>query len=282
LKPIKIPLTLERVGSEGKFFTDNMILKIMGCCGLSVVISLLIMAQASYKISNTLALILGVLAFVVQIVFYTRKIVLREKQLIGLLTKMDTFQEVNTNKFYDSYDFIDNVALHNSGNTSIFVEVIRGSTLGMSNEGAQEYYKCIQNFKNRILQMGYSYKEVNFESEDLTEEQELMLEQINGARKISTNLANNLSVKYKYNLRFMSRCVRKERWIFVIVGEDTDTRQFQARVRQTMGTLNNYHIQSVKILDKNEVHAFAREYDDTKMFDIELNTDELKEVLIFK
>lgn len=275
-------MTLERVGSEGKFFTDNMILKVIGCIVLAFVLSLLVVAQASYKLPHPLSIALGVIAFIIQVVFYIKNFALGGRQLDKLLEKMDTFELVNTNKFFDSYDFIDKVSLHNSGHTSIFVEVTRGSTLGMTDDDVLDYYKCIENFKDRILQLGYQYKEVNFESEDLSEEQELFLKQINGARAISSNLAKNLETKYKYTLKFMSRCVRKERWIFVIIGEDTDTKQFQARVRQMTGILNNYHIQDVKILDKNEVHAFAREYDDTRIFDTELNEEELKDILEFE
>ena len=281
MKPIKIPMTLERVGSEGKFFTDNMILKVIGSIILALVLSLIVLSQVSYMMPELWAFILALVSFVIQVPIYIRKLALQERQLKKLLVKMVEHERTNTNQFYDIEDYIDEVALHNSGHSSVFVEVVRGSTLGMSNDEAKEYYKCIQNFKNRILQHGYTYKEVNYETDDLEEEKDIMREQVNGARAISSNLAQNLEIKYKYTQKFMLMSVRKERWIFIITGVEPDTRQMLARVKQLKNVLNNYHIQEVKILTRNEVTAFAREYDDTRMFDTDLNLEDLKDILQF-
>lgn len=281
MKPKKIPMTLERVGSEGKFFTDNMILLILGCVIIDAVLSVIVMAQLSYKLPTYISIVIAVIVFIIQLPWYIRKIAFKEKQLKELLKKMINFKKVNINKFHDIYDYIDDVALHNSGHTSLFVEIVRGSTLGMTNIEAEEYYKCVQNFQNRILQLGYQYKDINIETEDLSEEEDLMLKQVNGAREFSNNLSDNLRLKYKYTQAFMSKCIRKERWVYVIISEETDTTQFKARVRQMLGVLNNYHIQEVSIMKRDEIEAFALEYFDIKLFNPDVGSDELKEVLEF-
>lgn len=282
MRKLDIPLTLERAGSEGKFFTDNMILKLMGCTFLAFILSLIIAGQIGSKLPTLISLIIGGILFFVQETVYVRFFVLKERTLIPLLDKMIKYRIVDTNKFYDIYSFIDNVALHNSGDISLFIEIVRGSTIGCSEQELDGYYDTIQRFENSILEIGYKIKDFDFESKDFKRDKDIMLNQVKCAKGINENLAHNLSIRYKYTEAFMESAMRKDRLIYVIISKENDTEQFFARIKQAVTLLNHSIIRETMFLSESQVYDFAKEFFNTKLFNTSLTTEEdLFEVLKF-
>lgn len=278
-KKIFVPLTLERVGSEGKFFTDNTILKFLGSIVGSILVILIIWSQLQPLVGDAIGMFVGVIVGLILLFYLVRFWVLREKALFGLLRKLDQYSVVNVGEFSDIYDVVDNICMHDSGYMSMLVTVTRGSTLGISEQEYNQYFESIKKFEDSIISDGYKFKSFNCEMPKIQDD--IFLKQRDNCRKNNfTVLERNLDVKNTYIQTLMNKCLRDEMFVYVIISYADDPQHFKMRVQQKISSLTNKHIQTIHIMNTQEINNFAKEFFDVDYFEMDkVSSEDLKDVL---
>lgn len=272
MKKIFVPLTLENVGSEGKFFTDNTVLKLFGTVILGVLAALMVFAYLKF-LPSIIKWILALTVFFLILFYLGRYWVLRERELFKLLQKLTLHKLVNVGEFADVYDIDDGVCFHESGHMSVFLTIVRGTTLGMTEEEKLQFYKGFKAMEDNLLGSGYSFKVFNYELPVVKDT--IFKDQRNGCRESGFKaLENNLNIKNTYTKAFMESCMRDEGFVYVIVTEQGDTEHFKLKVEQAARNVMSKHIKEARLMNKKEIMDFATEYCDVQYFEFESSADE--------
>lgn len=273
MKKIFIPLTLERVGSEGKFFTDNTILKFFGTVVAGVIAGTLIWAYFGKILPSFVTWLLCIIVFLVIFYYLGRYWVLRERQLFKLLQKLAQHKMVNVGEFADVYDIDQDICLHNSGYMSGFLTVVRGTTLGMTEQEKYQYYAGFKAMEDNLLASGYSFKVYNYETPIVKDT--IFKDQRNGCRECGfRSLENNLNLKNTYTKAFMEACMRDECFVYVIIAEQGDIDHFKLKIEQAARNVINKHIKEARLMTKSEILQFATEFCDVQYFEFETDAEE--------
>lgn len=273
MKKIFVPLTLERVGSEGKFFTDNTILKLFGTVIAGVLAATLIFAYLGDLLPSIITWVIALTVFFLIVYYLGRYWVLRERQLFKLLQKLAQHKLVNVGEFADVYDIDNDVCLHNSGYMSAFLSVVRGTTLGMTEQEKYQFYAGFKAMEDNLLASGYSFKVFNYETPIVKDT--IFKDQRNGCRECGfRSLENNLNLKNTYTKAFMEACMRDEGFVYVIITEQGDIDHFKLKIEQAARNVINKHIKEARLLHKDEIMQFATEYCDVQYFEFENDSEE--------
>lgn len=283
-KKIFVPMTLENVGSEGKLFTDGTLIKILGSLLIALLVSALICQKLLYWVIPPFGLWIGIAIFILVSQFLIRKWPFCEGLLKNMYAKLTKHKTVNVGKFTDIYDVLPGgICLHENGQISCFVEIIRGTTLGLNKAELDRYVNVIKTFEDSILRENFALKHCNIEIID-NDYSLFKKQKLNCYNYGMHKLEKNLDVKNTYIKTFMDYCVRDERDIYIIVSKYANIDMFRMKINQLISNLANPIIVEVKILEnKEEIREFGKQFNDVDLFEIEsIEEDELKDIIKFK
>lgn len=279
-----VPMTLENVGSEGRLITDKTLLKLMGVALGSFVISIIVCQKILVFLPSKINLIIGIIIFLLVFQHLARKFALMEGLLKNMYYNLKKNEKVNVGKFSDIYDVLPGgICLHENGQISCFIEIVRGTTLGESEWEIDNYVTAIKNFEDAILQEKLSFK--NYNIEVIENDYSLFrVQKIKTARNGLTKLSKNLEIKNTYLKTFMDYCVRDERDIYVVISKYAEIEMFRIKMEQIVNATSAKLIKDIHILkDKEEVRDFGIKYFDVDLFELEnVEDEELNKIIKFK
>lgn len=279
-----VPMTLENVGSEGKLFTDSTLLKLLGSAIISLLAAALICQKLLSFLPSNINIVCGIIILLLAFQYLARKWALKENLLKSMYSKLKKRSTVNVGHFSDIYDVLPNgVCLHENGQISCFIEIVRGTTLGESSAELDNYVNAIKNFEDEILREKFMFK--NFNIEIIDNDYSLFKKQkLNTAKNGMTELNKNLEVKNTYIKTFMDYCVRDEMDVYVIVSKYADIEMFKIKVEQIVNSTSCKLIQNIRVLDsKEKVREFGIKFFDVDLFELEeVDLSEVESIIKFK
>lgn len=279
-----VPLTLENVGSEGKFFTDKAVLK-TGCAFIAgIYVGLVVYGQLGLFLPSIITVPLGVIVSLYITILIMRYWVLLERLLLKLFDKMDKHKVVDASDFCDKPTLTANgVCLHESGHVSVLVEIYLGTTIGINEEEINSIYRCFEMFESRLLLAGTTFKTYGIEYVRKTFE-ELDEQQVRLSKSSIPNISNTMLVRGKYIRAYTQEAGRMDKVVYSIATDKSDADTLRNLITRLEPLFRHPNIFSFDILDSYEkINKFGEEFFGVKYFDMSSDSDDdLIDVLKFE
>lgn len=216
---------------------------------------------------SPMGLILGVLVYVVGVIFFTRFVIFEE----GTWKKVFQEREINklsSYKYFWGIDKIDsNGMIHyklsvvGGVKVSFVVKLIQGYSIGRGTYFEDRFKRSIQTFINDLCRYGYTIKKYTyFDKKTVPEGIQKMYEDI---KLIKDDLTREIALEHVNNLALRAKTSQR---ILVHYFEISTTDPIQAKVSydeltSLLNELNSQRFFKVcKILDKKEVEDFIIDY----------------------
>lgn len=279
-----VPLTLESVGSTGRFFTDKVILKIGCVFALGIYVGLVVFGQLSYLLPKSIAAILSVIFTTYIAILLIRYWILKEKLLVKLFKVMSKYKVIDASEFCDVYTVTpEGVCMHESGHVSIIVEINLGTTIGLATQELDSIYRCFEMFESQLLNEGMTFKNYGLEFvrrsfSELDEQQARIM------KSTIPNIKSTMTARNRYVRVFTKEAGRMDKVVYVIASNRCNAATLVGLIRRTEPLFRHPNIFSFEVLDTcDKLNVFGEEFFGTKYFDLCSDSeDDLKDIIKFE
>ncbi len=294
-KKVRTLMTLEDVGSHGKYFTENVYFKIFVCIICSVLIWLALASQLSFMVPKVVALVVtGVLTIPVAM-FVFSKLILSERELVKvyrnqygrdkngeLIDGVESVLSRSCSKYSDIYG-IDkhNVCYHSNGYKSMFVSITRGTTIGLTLAEVEDYMSCLCKFESDLMCVNATCNVKSYEVEMPVKNVTLLGKQNLYVNNIDIDgLKENMQLKNKYLDAFIKLNSREMRNVYVVYCKQYQYSKLHKIVESSLDNLNHKAMTNVHIMDKSEIDEFGDVFFDISNFDCINYGDKIDETIL--
>lgn len=283
-KKIFVPMTLEATGSDGVLLNDTSVFKVIIVIVGAAIADVTLLKTVLFNVSNLIRIPVLIILTIAIFIWGLNKFVFNVNSLKDLYLNQMTNNVVDVSKYSDIYRVMDNgVCLHDSGHISMFIEIVRGATTGLTETDILKYLQSKQSFEDHLARENYSFKKFNFENidNDFTSFNKQLL----GCIALGlTGLHKRLNLKYKYLEEFMDNAVRDERELYVVYSKFTDISKFVSDVESFITYLNSPVIKYSQLLTtEKEISKVGKDFFEVEIFNLSsTEDDDLDKILILK
>lgn len=279
-----VPLTLENVGSEGKFFTDKTILKLGATALVGGYVFLVVGGQLGLILPSIISMPIGFIAGFIVFSYIVRYWVLRERMLLKLFKIMDKYKVINASEFCDVYSISkEGACLHESGHVSTIVEIHLGTTIGLNTQEIDNIFNCFEMFESRLLSDGVTFKTYGLEFvRDKFDE--LDEQQVRCSNSTVPNISNTMQMRNKYVRVYTEKAGRLDKVVYSIASKRHDAESLINLVNRLEPLFRHPNIHSFEMLDSYEkLNNFGEEFFGVRYFDLSQDSEEdLMDIIKFE
>lgn len=281
-KKVRMLMTLEDVGCSGKFFNDNITLKLCSIIIAYILFLLFIAGQLASILPVWLSFLIGFVVLSPIAFWLTSKFVLRQKELCRISEQMEDGHVISGNEYSDIYKVSSDCICDNtSGHKSIYIAVDRLHTIGMTEDDIEEYYKVIEQFESSLLAPGNHFTIKYYEIEDVDKFRGAIDYEHSIISKIDNKAVNTTTIlKNKYINSYINEYGVDYTIVYVVYTKMVRSKDFLRQVKNAMTYLNNPHLGNVHIMNKREIDKFGEIFFNVKYFDCVNMGDKIDDNLI--